>query len=169
MQSIEVNPNIVSIRMGEPSEGPVRVVVERLELVSQGAPQLLDLTPAVADVVSRSLIRHGQVLIFCTHTTASLVLNEDEPLLHQDVADFLEALASSQASYRHDDFSIRTHNLVPDHGRNAHAHIKQMLLGSSQILPIVNGALALGGWQRLFLLEMDRPKPRHLVVQVLGV
>lgn len=145
-----------------------RIAAEYLEVTPTRSPQLVDITAQVAEVVVRSGIVHGQVVIFCRHTTASVVMNEDEPLLHEDIADFLEGLASSTASYKHDDFSIRTENLIDDHGLNAHAHLKHLLLGATLTLPVIDRNIAMGAWQRVFLLEMDRPRPRALLVQVSG-
>ncbi|MBM3461859.1 MAG: YjbQ family protein [Armatimonadetes bacterium] len=145
-----------------------RIAAEYLEVTASEAPQLVDITAAVQDAVARSGIAHGHVTIFCRHTTASVVLNENEPLLHEDVKEFLERLASSQGQYRHDDFSIRTENIIEDHGLNAHAHLKHLVLGATMTLPVIERKVALGAWQRIFLLEMDRPKARTLLVQVSG-
>ncbi|HEY4000904.1 MAG TPA: secondary thiamine-phosphate synthase enzyme YjbQ [Candidatus Xenobia bacterium] len=160
---------ITSRVLSVPREGVWRASAEMLEVEAQRVPQLIDITAHVQAAVRRSGVTQGQVVAYCTHTTASLVLNEDEPLLHEDIAEFLEKMASSRASYRHDDLSIRTENLIEDHGDNGHAHLKQMVLGSVQVLPIVNSELTLGMWQRLFMLEMDRPKKRNLVLQVSGL
>jgi secondary thiamine-phosphate synthase enzyme len=152
-----------------PIDGKTRFSAEYLYVQAQASPELVDITHDVGQAVTDSGIAHGQVMIFCRHTTASVVINEDEPLLHEDIRDFLEALASSERDYRHDDFSIRTENIVPDHGRNAHAHLKTLVLGASVVLPILDGRLALGSWQRIFLVEMDRPKERTLLLQFTGV
>lgn len=149
--------------------GTLRFVAEHLHVEAPTSPALVDVTTAVSEAVAAAGVTHGQVVIFCRHTTASVVVNEDEPLLHEDIADFLERIASSTADYRHDDFTIRTENIVPDHGRNAHAHLKTLVLGATLVLPVLDGRLALGHWQRVFLLEMDRPKPRVLLLQISGI
>ncbi len=159
---IEVSP-------GGTDRGRYAIHTVTLQVQASRAPQLIDLTPTVGTAVEASGIRSGQANVFSTHTTAALVLNEDEALLHRDMADFLEALASSGRRYRHDDMSLRTENLEPDHGRNAHAHLKHMLIGSSVTVPVADGRLAVGTWQRLFLLELDRPRTRTVLVQVCGV
>lgn len=160
----------VAVRQTVPAlDGKWRFSAMDLELEAQYSPQLVDITHEVDQAVAGAGILHGQAVLFCRHTTASVVINEDEPLLHEDIRDFLERLASSQANYRHDNFDIRTENIVPDHGRNAHAHLKTLVLGSTMVLPIVNRALALGQWQRIFMLEMDRPKPRVLLLQCSGL
>lgn len=155
-------------RATAPVVGPLRFVAEHLHVQANTSPALVDITSEVREAVAASGVSIGQLVIFCRHTTASVVVNEDEPLLHQDIADFLERLASSEAAYRHDDFTIRTENLVEDHGRNAHAHLKCLVLGATLVLPVVDATLALGQWQRVFMLEMDRPKPRTLLLQISG-
>lgn len=163
-------PNvIVRERAGAPTRGAMTIVTERLRVQAPTSPGLVDITESVIDSVTASTIVQGQLTVFCRHTTAAVVVNEDEPLLHLDIADFLERIASSQADYRHDNFEIRTENLVPDHGRNAHAHLKTLVLGASLVLPVVDGRVALGEWQRIFMLEMDKPKPRVLLLQISGV
>ncbi len=152
-----------------PIDALSRFSASYLHVQATQTPQMVDITDDVDRAVGLSHIAHGQLVLFCRHTTASIVINEDEPLLHHDIRDFLEHLASSTASYRHDDFSIRTENIVPDHGRNAHAHLKTLVLGASLVVPIIDGRLALGQWQRIFLVEMDRPKPRALLLQFSGV
>lgn len=147
----------------------VRFTAEHLHVEATKSPALVDITAAVEEAVRASGVAHGQVVLFCRHTTAAVVINEDESLLHEDIAAFLERIASSEASYKHDDFTIRTENLVPDHGRNAHAHLKTLVLGASMVLPVLEGRLALGQWQRIFFLEMDRPKPRVLLLQISGL
>lgn len=145
-----------------------RFMADNIHVEAARSPQMVDVTPSVEEAVRRSGIHHGQVVLFCRHTTASVVLNEDEPLLHEDIHEFLERVASSKGSYRHDDFSVRTENLIPDHGVNAHSHLKHLVLGATATVPIMHGRLALGTWQRIFFLEMDRPKPRVLLLQLSG-
>jgi secondary thiamine-phosphate synthase enzyme len=169
MQEHSTQPAIRTESAAPAVHGAWKVVSDHLYVRAEKNPQMVDITRHVQEAVGRAGISAGQVLIFCRHTTASVVMNEDEPLLHRDIEDFLEGLASSTAHYRHDDFSIRTENLVPDHGLNAHAHIKHLVLGASLVVPVVEGKLALGTWQRLFMLEMDGPKPRTLLLQTSGI
>ncbi|MBM3944813.1 MAG: YjbQ family protein [SAR202 cluster bacterium] len=111
----------------------------------------------------------GLVVVFSRHTTAAVVLNENEPLLMQDIGDFLERLAPRNGRYRHNDFSIRTVNMTQDECPNGHAHCQHWLLGSTEVIPIVAGKMSLGRWQRIFLVELDMPRERELVVQVWGI
>jgi secondary thiamine-phosphate synthase enzyme len=81
----------------------------------------------------------------------------------------LERLSGADAPYGHNDFTIRTVNMHADECANGHAHCQHLLLSSSQSVPLADGQLDLGEWQRIFFLELDRPRDRQLVVQVFGI
>ncbi len=132
------------------------------------APQFVDITPQVEACVRESGVRDGFALVFCRHTTAAVRVNENEPLLISDMEEFLKRVVPRDLYYRHNDFSIRTHNLTPDESPNAHAHCQQLLLGASEAIPVGDGRLVLGRWQRVFLVELDRPREREVTVQVFG-
>jgi secondary thiamine-phosphate synthase enzyme len=140
-----------------------------LKVATEDSPSFLDITDRVAEFVQEAGVALGLVVVFSRHTTAAVVLNENEPLLMQDVAAFLEKLAPRDGQYRHNDFTIRTVNMNADECPNGHAHLQHWLLGSTEVIPIVAGEMALGRWQRIFLVELDRPRERELVVQVWGI
>jgi secondary thiamine-phosphate synthase enzyme len=143
--------------------------VRTLRVATRHPIELIDITDSVTDLVSQSQLWSGQVLLLSRHTTAALRIQEDEPLLLEDLRDFLARLAAPNAHYRHNDFRVRTHHMHPDERPNGHAHCLQLLLGSSEILPVIEGKLALGVWQRLFLIELDGPRPeRKVLVQLSG-
>jgi secondary thiamine-phosphate synthase enzyme len=77
-------------------------------------------------------------------------------------------MAPAGDEYAHNDFSVRTVNMTPDESPNGHSHCQQLLLNTSESIPVRNGAMLLGTWQRLFLVELDRARTRTLVVQVFG-
>lgn len=135
---------------------------------TERAPQFIDITPQVERAVSESGVQDGFALIFCRHTTAAVRVNENEPLLIADMEEFLKRVAPRELYYRHNDFSIRTHNMTPDEWPNAHAHCQHLLLGASEAIPVEGGRLVLGRWQRLFLVELDRAREREVIVQVFG-
>ena len=87
----------------------------------------------------------------------------------KDVAQFLNGLAPRDGFYLHNQFDIRTENMNPDEFPNGHAHCQAWLLPTHQLVPVANGRLALGRWQRIFLVELDSARPRELVVQVWGL
>ena len=111
----------------------------------------------------------GLVVVYSRHTTAAVTINEWEPLLLEDMARLLERVAPRDGAYRHNDFSVRTVNMIEDESPNGHAHCRHLLLGASETIPIVDGEIALGRWQRVFLVELDQPRTRDVLVQVIGV
>lgn len=132
------------------------------------APAFHDITAEVLAVVAESGVAAGQVTIFSRHTTAAIVLNEHEPLLLQDMARLLRELAPHHTFYHHNDFSRRTVNMTADECRNGHAHCAGLLLRASETAPLLDGQLLLGPWQRIFLVELDHPRQREVIVSVLG-
>lgn len=141
---------------------------ETLPVRTTAARAFVDVTDQVADVLRRSQVTQGWTSVFSKHTTAAVVLNENEPLLLQDMSAMLERLAAAGASYQHNDLSRRTGEMDPDECANGHAHCQHLLIGASENIPVGEGRLDLGRWQRIFLLELDRPRDRQLVVQVFG-
>lgn len=128
-----------------------------------------DITETVIDVVARSGIRSGMVNVQSRHTTAAVLINENEPLLLKDLKQTLERIAPRHEKYRHDDFTVRTVNLEPDEKPNGHAHCKSLFLPTAEILNLHDGILQIGRWQRLFFLELDRSRNRSVSVMILGV
>jgi secondary thiamine-phosphate synthase enzyme len=133
------------------------------------APQFIDITEDVAEVIERSGVDNGVVTVFSRHTTAAIKINECEPELLKDMARFLCEMAPLDRDYCHNDFEIRTVNMEEDECPNAHSHCQHLMLNAGESVPILDGRMHLGRWQRLFLVELDRPKARQVSVQVLGV
>lgn len=141
----------------------------RLSYQTRGRLQFIDLTEEVREHARRSGVEHGQALVFSRHTTAGVLINEHEPLLLEDLARTLDRLADPRERYQHDDLTRRTVNLVENEPANGHSHCQQLTVGCSVTLPILEGELALGRWQRVFLLELDEARARELILQVWGV
>jgi secondary thiamine-phosphate synthase enzyme len=142
---------------------------ESVDVETDAAPEFVDITEQVTDIVAASGVRFGQVTVYSTHTTAAIKVNENEPLLLQDMARALDEVASCNANYDHNDFSRRTGNMDDDECPNGHAHCQHLFLPTSETVPVLDGKLPLGQWQRIFLVELDRPKRRRVLVNVLGV
>ena len=71
--------------------------------------------------------------------------------------------------YRHNDFRVRTVHMHDDESPNGHSHCLQLMLGTSESVPVADGELLLGTWQRIFLVELDGPRSsREVVIQALG-
>jgi len=116
--------------------------------------QLVDITDRVEEMVRQSNVRDGQVLVFVAHSTAAVLLTENEEGLKQDWLDFLKKMVSGM-NFRH--------NLIDN---NADSHILSGLIGQGKILPIENHRTVRGTWQQIFLAEFDGPKTRKVVVKV---
>jgi secondary thiamine-phosphate synthase enzyme len=149
----------------------VKLLFENHNYRSEGDGQFIDLTDEVRDLVARSGVRNGAALIFSAHTTCSVIINERESGFIEDFRELLETVVPSSVDYRHDDLSIRTEGLADDPHEvpNGHAHCRATLLGaSSQTVPVHDGELMLGRYQRIFLLELDRGRERRVLFQVMG-
>ena len=145
-----------------------RLYTTTLALQTGGAPEFLDITDDVDAVVQRAGIRAGEVRLYARHTSAGLTINEKEPLLLTDMARFMNRLAPPDEAYGHNDFEIRTVNMMEDESPDGHSHCQRLVLNTSESIPIAAGSMQLGVWQRVFLVELDRPRPREVVVQVFG-
>jgi secondary thiamine-phosphate synthase enzyme len=127
-----------------------------------------DITEDVYAVVRESNVLEGMVTITSLHTTCALSINENEERLFEDIRNFFLTIASPEGSYKHNDLHLRI-SIPPDEPKNAHSHLIAMMLGNSEIVTVHNGALVLGRFQSILLLEMDGPRERRLAVQVFGV
>jgi isopentenyl-diphosphate Delta-isomerase len=155
-------------RLRRRSEDRDKPHVARLTYRTEGAVQFLDITDDVAAVVRSSGARQGLAHVYATHTTAAIRINENEPLLMQDFKRFLERIApAGDGMYEHDDLPRRA-DVPADEPMNGHGHCQHLLLSTSETVPIADGQLELGRWQRIFLIELCRARERHVVVQVLG-
>lgn len=123
-----------------------------IEVKTRQREEVIDIT----DDVEKLLEGEGIALIFTPHTTASIILNEAESRLLEDLISALERIVPRNSNYRH--------NEIDD---NADAHIKASILGNSVILPFKNGKLQLGTWQRVLFVEFDGPRTRRVYVKLL--
>lgn len=130
--------------------------------------QFVDLTALVQERVRRSGVLEGTVTVQSRHTTAAVIVNENEPLLLEDLEALLRRWAPEGAGYRHDDLAARE-RAPADERPNGHAHARAVLLGASLCLNVARGRVDLGEWQSVLLLELDGPRERSLSIQVVGV
>ena len=120
--------------------------------------EYIHLTPQVEGAVKNSGVKEGMVLVSAMHITAAVFVNDNEPGLLQDIDDWLEMLAPFRKNYRH-------HATGESNGD---AHLKNLLLHHEVILPITDGQLDLGPWQRVFYGEFDGQRPKRVVIKVMG-
>ena len=139
-----------------------------LKLTSKQAPEFIDITEWVRQSVSKSQVENGFAVVYSKHTTAAVIINENEPLLLADMEKFLEKISPRNDDYQHNNFQIRTVNLTPDESPNGHSHLQHLLLGSSETIPIIGGKVQFGQYQSVFFIELDRPRAREVMVQIVG-
>ena len=126
-----------------------------ITLRTRKTQEMIDITQQVADEVRRTGVKDGLCLVFVPHATAAVVINENaDPNVCQDILDAMGRLVP-EGAWRHD----RIDN-------NAAAHIKATILGPSETMPVRGGALRLGTWQSLMLVEFDGPRDRTVIVEV---
>jgi len=152
-------------------EASFRTSVATLRVTTTKSPEFIDITDQVLEMLDQSGIQNGMVVVFSKHTTAAIILQENEPLLLSDLANMLERCAPKGNYYKHNDFSIRTVNMRDNEPPNGHSHCQHICLGSSETIPVVDGKMTLGQFQRVFVVELDENSHspyREVVVQALG-
>lgn len=131
---------------------------------TERAPQFIDITDRVAELVEESGIDTGIAVVFSKHTTAAISINENEPGHIADLERMLCKMFPEDDHYEHN----IDHPTEDGEQPNGHAHCQHMWLGASEHIPIVGARLTFGKWQRLFLVELDQARPREVVIQLLG-
>lgn len=124
----------------------------RIDVNTSARVDVIDVTADVATAVPDDL-ETGICTVFVPHTTAGVIVNENEHRLFADIEELLERVVPRDEDYAHDE--------IDD---NADAHLRAGLLGESVSVPIVNGELALETWQSVLFVECDGPRTRRLSV-----
>lgn len=148
----------------------MRSTTIEVTVTAGGRLAFLDLTDDLRRAVKDAGVTDGCAVVFCAHTTCTLLINEWEDGALDDLRRRVEDLIPQGIYYAHDDLERRTQNLQEGHERaNGRSHVTQMLLGgSSHAIPVAAGEPLLGRWQRLLLLELDEPKERTVLFHVFG-
>jgi secondary thiamine-phosphate synthase enzyme len=135
------------------------IVTSQLVVQTRGKG-FVDLTSEIEKFVAEAKAKEGAVTLFIRHTSASLTIQENaDPSVLADLQTALARLAPENAGWTHDTEG-------PD---DMPAHIKTMLTSASLQVPVVNGAMTLGTWQAIYLIEhRARPHRREVVVQFIG-
>lgn len=132
----------------------------RRSTATRGHGEIVDVTTSVAEAVRGSGIANGIATVFVTGSTAALTTLEFEPGLVHDLKAAFERLYPREMEYRH-------HERWGDD--NGHSHVRASMLGPSLVVPVSEGAITLGTWQQIVLVDFDtRPRTREFLVQILG-
>jgi secondary thiamine-phosphate synthase enzyme len=119
----------------------------------------INITPQVEELVRKSGVQEGLVLVNAMHITASVFINDDESGLHRDFDRWLEKLAP------HEPTSQYAHNNGED---NADAHLKRQVMGREVVVAITNGKLDFGPWEQIFYGEFDGRRRKRVLVKIIG-
>lgn len=146
----------------------MNVINKTLALNTKQEFDFIDITEAVEALLKESGVQNGLINIQTMHTTAPLLLNENEPCLLRDFQNHLASLSPKELPYIHNDFTVRTVNMCEGECKNGHSHCLALHFPANLALNIIEGKLQLGQWQRIFLIELDRPRPRKVQLQIMG-
>lgn len=132
-----------------------------LEVAMKGDSQMENLTSSMKDILNKSGVQNGTFTLFVKHTTASVMIIEDEPGIRADTQSFWNAMIPAKPDWQHN-----TRNQGEDNG---HSHLRGQLQGPSLTIPIIDGTLTLGTWQQIVMIDFDtRARTRELIVQIMG-
>src|SRR5712691_1534012 len=142
----------------------LKVARKTFTMLSEHRTQILDITKTIRDVMLSADIKEGILLVNSLHTTCALFVNEFQGALVEDLKSMIETLVAENDGYRHDD------PRYSDCERgNAHSHLRAALLGRSVAVGISGGELSLGRFQSILFAAFVGPRPRNIVVQIIGV
>jgi len=138
------------------SPKPSGPVATAMPIETRARVEFRDITSSLQKLISDSGVQSGLCHLFIPHTTAAILINEnDDPALARDFDEFLLKLAPRQEDYHHND-------------GNCDAHLKAAVIGCSKSLMIENGRLVLGTWQGVYFCEFDGPRRRTLRVKIVS-
>jgi len=136
----------------------MKTFTEYLFKTTKKQREIINITDEVQDIVSKSKVTDGMVLVSAMHITAAVFINDEEPGIKQDFLEWAERLAPFNPDYNHH----RTGET------NGDAHLKSILFHHEVIIPVTKGRLDFGPWQQVFYGEFDGQRKKRLVVKVLG-
>jgi secondary thiamine-phosphate synthase enzyme len=131
---------------------------EYLTFHTKSHREYVHITPQIETIVRKSGMKEGMVLVSAMHITAGVYVNDHEDGLIEDIDQWLEKLAPFRENYKH-------HQTGEDNGDS---HLKAILVHHQVILPLTNGKLDLGTWQRVFYAEFDGQRSKRVIVKVMG-
>ncbi|MBN1333956.1 MAG: YjbQ family protein [Synergistales bacterium] len=136
----------------------MKAYTEYLFFNTSSLRELIHITTDLQDILEKSRITEGLMLISAMHITAGIIVNDNESGLHKDIWNWLQELAPKGFDYNHH----RTGET------NGDAHLKRILVHHQAIIPVTGGALDLGPWERVFYAEFDGGRRKRVVVKVIG-
>jgi secondary thiamine-phosphate synthase enzyme len=139
----------------------MEIITEKITHDTKGSGDLIDITSELNDLLEKSTLMDGSMIVFVSGSTAGITTFEFEPGMIKDIKEFYEKLAPSGTHYHHDDTWGDA---------NGFSHIRAAFTGPSLTIPFKDGRLLLGTWQQVVLAEFDhKPRKRELTVQFMGI
>ena len=138
----------------------MKSLTEHLWFDTKERVEFINITPKVEELVKKSGVKEGMVLVNAMHITASVFVNDDERGLHNDFKRFLDGLCPYEptSQWRHNDTGED----------NADAHLKRQLFGREVVVAITAGKLDFGPWEQIFYGEFDGKRRKRVLVKVIG-
>ena len=136
----------------------MKCATEYLWFDTKSKREYINITDTVEEIVQKSGVREGMVLVSAMHITAGVYVNDAESGLIEDIDEWLERLAPFNRDYRHH----RTGET------NGDAHLKNLLVHHEVVVPITDGALDFGPWQQIYYAEFDGRRRKRVIVKVMG-
>lgn len=136
----------------------MKFLTEYLTFNTRKHREYINITHEVDEVLRKSGIKEGMVLVAAMHITAAVYINDAESGLIQDIEEWLQKLAPEGPDYNHH----RTGEI------NGDAHLKNLLIGHQVIIPVTDGKLDFGPWQQVYYAEFDGQRRKRLIVKVMG-
>lgn len=135
----------------------MKIVFKEIRVSTSTRMDLVDVTDEVEDFVQKSGIENGLCLVYAPHATAAIIANEHEGGLMQDILRKAEKDFPRGAGWLHD--------RIDD---NANAHLASAFIASSRIFPVKGARIVRGTWQNIFLLDLDGPRDRRILIEAMG-
>jgi secondary thiamine-phosphate synthase enzyme len=145
----------------DPHPTPMKTHTDYLTFTTKKRQEIIDITEHVEAARARAGIREGMVLVSAMHISASVFVNDHEPGLWQDILQWLEERVApwEPERYRHNSGTGED---------NAAAHLRSLTIGHEVIVPVTDGRLDFGPWQRVFYGEWDGQRPKRVVIKAMG-
>jgi len=137
------------------------VITEKFSLNMKGNSEIKNITKNISDILSTIKIKNGTATIFVKHTTASLMIFEDEPGLRKDTKITWENIIPASKEWQH--------NTLNPGEDNGHSHLRAQIQGHSLTIPFLDNKLTLGAWQQVVIIDFDtRARTREIILQIIG-
>jgi secondary thiamine-phosphate synthase enzyme len=136
----------------------MKIFQKEIKVRTKGANDFIDITEKIEEIVRETKVKNGIAALNSLHNTACLIIQENDETIFEDMKKLFDKILPLNEKYSHS----------YEGSLNATAHLKSNLLSQSITVPIKNGNLVLGTWQRIIFVELFEPRERTVFVTILG-